>query len=230
MRLRLHWRITLAYLVLISGLLLAAYLYVHFHLEGIREAEIRSQLERETQMVRALWEQRFANRPFSYQMDAWVDRLAPYLEARVTVIDKKGKVWADSGLSGEDLIQAENHRGRPEVQEALAKGTGMSLRYSATLRCRLLYVAGRLGEGGSPSGVVRLALSLSTQDRFYSRVNAFLVGSFLFALLFGVVFAYFLSRLLSRPILEIASLSQRMAGGDFSRKARIYRGGRNWPS
>ena len=91
MRLRLHWRITLAYLVLISGLFVAAYLYVHFHLEGIREGQIRSQLGRETQMVRALWEQRFANRPFSYQMDAWVDQMAPYLEARITVIDKKGR-------------------------------------------------------------------------------------------------------------------------------------------
>ena len=226
MRLKLHWRITLAYLVLISGLFVAAYLYVHFHLEGIREGQIRSQLGRETQMVRALWEQRFANRPFSYQMDAWVDQLAPYLEARITIIDKKGRVWADSGLNGEDLIQAENHGGRPEVEEALANGVGTSLRYSATLRCRLLYVAARLEENGSPSGVVRLALSLSSLDRLYSRVNAFLVGSFLFALLFGVVFAYLLSRLLSRPILEIASLSQRMAGGDFNRKARSYRGGK----
>ena len=226
MKLRLHWRITLAYLALICGLFLTAYLYIHFHLEALREGEIRSELEQETLMVKVLWEERFARQPFSYQMNGWAHQLASYLGARITVIDRNGKVWADSQLSGNDLPQAENHRGRPEVQEALAKGMGTALRYSATLRVRLLYVAARLENQGSPVGVARLALSLSALDRLYARVNRFLLVAFLSALLCGLLFSYVLSRLLSHPILEMASLSRRMAEGDFSRKPSSFRGGK----
>jgi two-component system phosphate regulon sensor histidine kinase PhoR len=226
MRLRLHWRITLAYLALICALFLAAYLYIHLHLEDLREGEIRSELEQETKMVKALWEERFARQPFSYQMDGWAHQLASYIGARITIIDRNGKVWADSQLNGNDLQQAENHRGRPEVQEALAKGMGTALRYSATLRARFLYVAVRLENQGSPVGVARLALSLSALDRLYARVNGFLLVAFLSALLCGLLFSYGLSRLLSHPILEMASLSQRMAEGDLSRKPRSFHGGK----
>jgi len=226
MRLRLHWRITLAYLVLICALFLTAYLYIHFHLEALREGEIRSELQQETQMVKALWEERFAGQLFNYQMDGWADQLGSYLGARITVIDRQGKVWADSQLNGRDLKEAENHRGRPEVQEAMSKGASTSLRYSATLRSRLLYVAARLEDRGSSVGVVRLALSLSALDRLYSRIKGFLLAAFLSALLFGLFLTYIFSRLLSRPLLEMASLSQRMAEGDFSRKASCLRGGK----
>ncbi|MDH7500565.1 MAG: ATP-binding protein [candidate division NC10 bacterium] len=223
---RLHWRITLAYLALICALFLAAYLYIHFHLEALRETEIRSQLERQAQMVKALWEEQFSRRPFGYRMDGWADQLAPYLGARITIIDGKGKVWADSELSGRELKEAENHRSRPEVQEAMAHGVSTSLRYSATSRSRLLYVAARLEDGGSPVGVVRLALSLHALDRLYSRIKGFLLAALLFSLLFGLLFTYTLSRLLSRPLLKMTSLSQRMAEGDFSRRASGLQGGK----
>ncbi|MFH0872498.1 MAG: ATP-binding protein [bacterium] len=228
MRMRLHWRITLAYLALICGLFLAAYIYVHSHLEVLRVEQLQAQLGQETQMMKTLLEERFVKEPFSYQMDAWADRLAPYLGARITIIDREGKVWADSELNGSDLRQAERHGGRPEVQEALSKGLGQSIRYSATQRCRMLYVAVRLEPEakGPPLGVIRLALPLSALDRLYSQVNGFLLAAFLSALLLGLLFAYILSRFLSQPILEMASVSRRMAEGDFHKKVRGIRGGR----
>ena len=228
MRMRLHWRITLAYLALICGLFLAAFIYVHSHLEVLRVEQLQAQLGRETQMMKTLFKERFAKGPFSYQMDTWADRLAPYLGARITIIDREGKVWADSELNGSDLRQAERHGGRPEVQEALSKGLGQSIRYSATQRCRMLYVAVRLEPEakGPPLGVIRLALPLSALDRLYSQVNGFLLAAFLSALLLGLLFAYILSRFLSQPILEMASVSRRMAEGDFHKKVRRIRGGR----
>ena len=159
MKMRLHWRITLAYLALICGLFLTAYVYVHFHLQALRVEQLQAQLKRETQMTKILWEERFAKGAFSYQMDAWTDQLAPVPVCRITIIDREGKVWADSELNGSDLRQAEWHGGRPEVQEALSNGLGQSIRYSATQRCRMLYVAIPLHTqgGGSPIGVIRLS-------------------------------------------------------------------------
>ena len=228
MKMRLHWRITLAYLALICGLFLAAYFYVHYHLEALRVEQLQTQLKRETQMAKILWEERFAKEIFSYQIDTWADQLASYLGARITIIDRKGKVWADSELNGSDLRQAERHGGRPEVQEALSKGLGQSIRYSATQRCRMLYVAipVEAKAGQSPVGVIRLGFPLAALDRLYAQVNGFLVAAFLSALLLGLVFAYILSRFLSQPILEMASVSRKMAEGDFYKKVRRFRGGR----
>lgn len=228
MKMRLHWRITLAYLALICGLFLAAYIYVHYHLEALRIEQLQAQLKRETQMMKILWEERFPKGNFSYQMDTWADQLASYLGTRVTIIDREGKVWADSELNGSELRQTEKHGGRPEVQEALSKGLGRSIRYSATQRCRMLYVAIPLESrgGGSPAGVIRLSFPLSTSDRLYAQVNGFLLVAFLLALLLGLLFAYILSRFLSQPILEMASVSQKIAEGDFHKTVRRIRGGR----
>jgi len=228
LKMRLHWRITLAYLALICVLFLTAYIYVHYHLEALRVEQLQAQLKRETQMLKILWEERFAKGTLSHQMDAWTDQLAPYLTGRITIIDREGKVWADSELNGSDLRHAESHGSRPEVQEALAKGLGQSIRYSATQRCRMLYVAVPLEAegGGSPVGVIRLSFPLSTLDRLYAQVNAFLLAAFLSALLLGLFFAYILSRFLSQPILEMASVSRKIAEGDFHKKVRRIRGGK----
>src|SRR5207247_587204 len=56
---------------------------------------------------------------------------------RLTLIRADGVVAADSH---EDPAVMENHRRRPEVQQALAAGEGSSERHSTTLNQDLLYV------------------------------------------------------------------------------------------
>jgi two-component system phosphate regulon sensor histidine kinase PhoR len=223
MRLSLAGRISLAYVILICLLFLSTYLYLSQRVRVVSEREIHSQLERQTQLARVLWEERFSRTPFSFEMDAWADRLALLMPARITVTDLKGTVWADSELEGKGLREVGNHANRPEIQQALSQGRGSSIRYSATLRSRLLYVAARLEPGGSPRGVIRLALPLSSLDRLYSQINRFLLAAFLGALLFGVLLAHLLSRRLSRPIQELAFLSRRMREGHFTPGWSDYR-------
>src|ERR1700674_3227418 len=61
--------------------------------------------------------------------------------ARVTIISAQGEVLGDSEVKPGDLKELENHGDRPEVQQALHTGQGSSIRYSATLRIPMLYVA-----------------------------------------------------------------------------------------
>ena len=51
--------------------------------------------------------------------------------SRITLIRSDGTVWYDSSL---DAFTLENHADREEVQQALATGTGESVRYSTTLQ------------------------------------------------------------------------------------------------
>jgi len=70
-------------------------------------------------------------------------------------------VVADSELSAAEVAKLENHAGRPEVKQALAEGFGASVRYSATLRTDMMYVAAPFARGG----MVRLALPLSELEQ-----------------------------------------------------------------
>jgi len=72
------------------------------------------------------------------QGDLWAREAGGRAKARVTVIASDGRVLADSQ---EPSIQMENHATRPEVAEALAKGSGHALRYSQTAKRDLLYFA-----------------------------------------------------------------------------------------
>jgi len=58
----------------------------------------------------------------------------------------------------------ENHAGRPEIQDAFAKGDGQSIRHSATINRDLLYYAVRQPVPGGTPVVLRFALPLQTVD------------------------------------------------------------------
>src|SRR6185369_5208982 len=76
---------------------------------------------------------------------------------RVTVIALDGRVLGDSDRESSLM---ENHLGRPEIQQALKDGSGMSIRFSDTLHDDLLYVAKRITQAGRPAGIVRLSMQL----------------------------------------------------------------------
>src|SRR3990170_4423840 len=60
-----------------------------------------------------------------------VSEVGKKIEIRITVIDKDGVVIGDSE---EDPARMENHAKRPEVIDAVSKGSGKSLRYSTTVK------------------------------------------------------------------------------------------------
>ena len=80
---------------------------------------------------------------------------------RLTVIDPAGVVLGDSEAAPASM---DNHRERPEVQAALARGAGRSIRHSATLDRTMIYAARRYPASGRPAGVVRLAVPTGSAD------------------------------------------------------------------
>jgi two-component system phosphate regulon sensor histidine kinase PhoR len=75
--------------------------------------------------------------------DALADDLGKRAQGRVTVIRADGTVLGDSDLDLTEIEHVENHAGRPEVKEALALARGSSVRFSSTLRRRMMYAASR---------------------------------------------------------------------------------------
>lgn len=79
------------------------------------------------------------------------------LPCRITLMDASGKVVRDSHISAEDMPELDNHGDRPEIEEALASGNGVSLRYSNSLGIDAVYAAVALQNGGT----LRIAVPLA---------------------------------------------------------------------
>ena len=119
---------------------------------------------------------------------------------RVTLIDKDGVVLADSDVNADVLG---NHKERPEVKEAIEKGSGKSIRTSNTLSRASYYYAIRLSNGN----VLRLAKESQSFISFLIRVSPFIGG---IAILLFVV-SIFLSRLFAKSIVKpIEMLAKNM--------------------
>jgi two-component system phosphate regulon sensor histidine kinase PhoR len=144
-----------------------------------------------------------------------VRRLSAQSDHRITLIDRQGWVIADSDFPPGPLPSIENHRTRPEVRAALAGGTGMARRHSATVGRNLLYVA----IPGGP-GVVRVAAGLNQVDDVVERAQQAVAGAALLALLIGSIMALGAGRSVTRPLVEISSAAQAISTGSTPRFPR----------
>ena len=166
------------------------------------EGEIGRTLEGEARLVRgtipadsAAWQ-------------ATVHRLGAQVRHRITLIDRDGRVRADSDFPVGPLPAIENHGTRPEVRAALAGGRGVASRKSETVGRPFLYVA----IAGGP-GVVRVAAGLDQVDDIVGRAQQAVAGAALLALLIGTVLALAAGRSIARPLVSLSSAAQAIAAG-----------------
>lgn len=147
----------------------------------------------------------------------WQSLVAALSEAsgtRVTVIRKDGIVLADSSVAESDLPKVSNHRLRPEVQEALHIGLGMSRRHSSTIEHDLLYVATPIGPRGDPMGVLRMALELGAVENEVAYLQRSVGIGAAFALLLALVTAGAAAVWASRATRQLTEVARRMSQGD----------------
>lgn len=137
---------------------------------------------------------------------------------RVTLIDARGVVLADSDVLPDRIPEVELHRDRPEVTAALQGRTGVVERRSSTVGTELLYAAVSVAYRGEPA-VLRMAASLSEVRDTVRRLQGAVAGIGIAAVLLSLAVAYLLSRLLTRPLVVLADRARALAAGDFSRRA-----------
>lgn len=131
--------------------------------------------------------------------------------ARVTIVDRSGRVLADSEANP---AQMENHASRPEFAAALRGAAGSATRRSGTLGVDFLYVAVPV-----PEGAIRLAYPFSAVEQTTSAVRRTLLEASALALAVAVALAGFAAWSISRRLDRIARFAERVSGGELS--ARI---------
>ncbi|HEY6129138.1 MAG TPA: ATP-binding protein [Candidatus Acidoferrum sp.] len=146
-------------------------------------------------------------------LQSWVQHIAAS-GARVTVVTADGLVLADSQS---DPHTMENHSGRPEIIQAMAEGSGRSIRHSATINRDLLYYAVRepaLPDSGK-TYILRFALPVETVGQVLWPFRRSLWFASALILLVGGLIVVLVSRNFSGRIERLTAFSQRVAEGDF---------------
>jgi two-component system, OmpR family, phosphate regulon sensor histidine kinase PhoR len=131
---------------------------------------------------------------------------------RITVVRADGQVLADTVS---DPASMENHSNRPEVQEALQKGEGRSVRHSVTMQSDMVYYAVRRNLPDGAPIVLRFAIPLEEADVALGSLRWSLWLSSAVILLVAGIASTFVSRGISDRVERLQEFSRRVAEGDF---------------
>ena len=162
MRLNLFWKLALAFLTLLLVALLGAdysaerALKRDYERTGLEQLEAIARIGQNRAPVLSTVPPTKAEEINGLR--TWVSEMAAS-GARITVITAQGLVLADSQSDPQTM---ENHAGRPELKDALANGSGHSIRHSVTINRDLLYYAVRQPTAAGQPVLLRFALPLST--------------------------------------------------------------------
>ncbi|WP_129126555.1 two-component system histidine kinase PnpS [Geomonas oryzae] len=210
-----RWKLMASYLALVLFLGAGLYVYLSESLESSMTQATREHLKDQARAasLMALKEIRDLDR----DAPPLTASLSRAIRSRVTVIAANGRVAADSEVAPGGWGSMENHGHRPEVVQALKDGIGSSVRYSATLRTDMIYVAASFGK----EGVIRLALPLSELELAKERLRRSLAATFACAVLASLLFSYFLSNINSRRLSRLAAAANRIGRGEFGTRVAV---------
>lgn len=150
-----------------------------------------------------------------------VMRLGVLSGMRITAMDAKGEVVADSDKTWETLHQVENHALRPEVRAALNGKEGKSRRYSTTVNKQMLYVALPILNGTSIEGVMRVAWPLTHVEEVIRAAQHPIGVSFVMGVGIVIIWGIWLGGSLTRRIRTLTDTAQRFTQGDLSQRALL---------
>lgn len=202
MKKNLFYKIFFSYLVIIS----LSFLLLDLFLREEVEKNLTSQIETEMMSYAKIID--LSPRE---KITEQIGEMANISNCRVTLIDARGKVFADSE---KDVTQMENHSNRPEVQEARLKGSGKSVRFSSSLNIDMLYVAVTIRNGEKINGYVRLARPLHDVQKVIQKMYEYILGASAIAVIVSLLIALFISYRLAEPIRAMERFTEKLRQGE----------------
>ena len=218
---KLRLKLFLLALGLIGLSVLIAYGYSSSEAERLAKARIESDLVVRLRLIAHQLEARDLAAFESTDWDPVADALGRAARGRVTIISARGRVLGDSMVKGAELARLDDHRSRPEVQDALAGEIGRADRHSDTAKRWMFYIASPLRFRGHVVGVVRLSLPTTTIDESLDALRRVLVVAAMLALSVSLVVAVAFVQVLSSRLTGLTLAAKRMAGGDLKVRARL---------
>lgn len=205
MRQRVFLKLLLLIVVVVGVSTAALDLMVRRSWEFSLQSQLQQELRDKVRMFAARADREAGSIPFQQL----ANEIASDARARATIIERSGKVLADSQADSETM---ENHATRPEFIAALRQAqVGSNRRTSHTLGIPFLYVA-----APTSFGAVRLAYPLASIHDDMNRVRLRLVESSGIALLVGFILALIGAESVSRRLRKMVVFAQEIAAGNLA--------------
>lgn len=151
-------------------------------------------------------------------LEASAKALSQKVKCRITIVNNKGRVLADSEESEEAVLRMENHKYRPEIKSALSGDIGIAIRYSTTLKINMLYVAIPMKDQGSVISALRLALPLTNIQKTLFTIRKIIFLGLGIALFLTLAFTSLVTMQTIKPINKMIEVSRKFSEGDFTHR------------
>jgi len=214
-RRNLFWKLALTFFGLLLSVLFAVGFFAERALRQDYERSAYAQLASVARFAQTRLPQ-FPTNPAAQPEElrdvrAWAAQIGQS-GTRVTVIAANGQVLVDSES---DASTMENHADRPEFRQALASGSGRSIRPSVTLKRDLIYYAVRQGTASGSPVVLRFALPLDNADEVVASFRRSLWLALVIIFLIAGGASLLVSRSVADRVERLRKFSHRVAEGDF---------------
>ncbi len=205
---------------------LAGEIYLRHSVEANLVGRIRQDLVGRLDLIRDASDETLRSAPPGAlaDKDVWNDlahRLVHSGNGRLTFIRPDGVVIGDSEVDRSALDRLENHHDRPEVLEALRGPWGSSMRWSATLSRRLMYVAVPVERDGKLVLVARIAVPLTDVDDALQGLRQIFGLGALIALGVALFLSFGAAHILSRSLRELTEAARKMSSGDLDVRTHL---------
>lgn len=211
-------------IILLASLFIGALLVGYFlfqQIEHFLHARIDDNLQSYLNLSEhALDHEKVIDKDNNY-LKQFADQYSRIIKCRVTFIDTKGLVLADSDVPNDQLPNMENHLNRPEVRNSQNLVMGSDIRLSASVGQNLFYVAKQLQFNNEKIGYLRLAYKIEQFDQLLvSTQNSFFAGGFLVLIISSILISL-LSKKITDNLFEIINKANQIAEGDLSTRITI---------
>jgi len=186
---------------------------------GELEAEVSARV-REDAALRAALARQIVHEgaPAGTGASAWSElaaRAAAQTDSRVTLIDRSGRLLADSSGATHDVRVLATH---PEVRGQLDGRSRAPVFLTTGERIQVA-----LPFGAEPHGVVRVTRDAPELAAVADSVLRYTLLAFGVAVLLSVAFSALAAELAARPARALTTVARRMAAGDLTTRARLSR-------
>ncbi len=151
-------------------------------------------------------------------LETQAKKISAKAACRITIVDARGQVLADSEKNEGSIPGMESHANRPEIKSALSDRTGIDIRYSSTLNKNMLYVALPIKYQNQTIGALRLALGLANVEMILAKTRHTVFAGVIFAIALAVILGLVIAHQMMKPVNGMISISRLFASGDFSRR------------
>jgi two-component system, OmpR family, phosphate regulon sensor histidine kinase PhoR len=201
MKRHLFYKIFGTYLILIILSVFVLHLFVRDEIKKTLTAKIEEELTTDAALIDLNSPQKISEQ---------LNQISKLSKSRITIIDVKGIVTADSERSIEGL---ENHLNRPEVQESRVRGKGRSIRFSSSIGVDMLYIAIPIKDNSIITGYIRLARPLYEVRQSIENVTGIIFKATLVILAFSIILALLFSYWLTAPIKKMEKFTEKLRQG-----------------